>query len=142
MDIENKAESWFGNEDPYTAKERRILITQWTGEAWNILSTLKYDKLRRKCWMKPVCLITADGSEDHLINPEGLPEYQVPLQSLVEPVGSTAVSNLNEVPPRGIDVNESNKEINEIAENDEFFGPAEDNGERNLFDFIDNMIAE
>ena len=92
--------------------------------------------------MKPVCLITADGSEDHLINPEGLPEYQVPLQSLVEPVGSTAVSNLNEVPPRGIDVNESNKEINEIAENDEFFRPAEDDGERNLFDFIVNMIAE
>ena len=92
-------------------------------KAWNVLSTSKYDKLRRKCWMKTGCLITADGSEDHLIKLEGLPEYQVPPPSLVELVGSTAVSNLNEVPPREIDVNESNNEINEIAENDEFFWP-------------------
>ena len=49
LDIENNAEKWFGNEDPYTANERRILITHWTGKAWNVLSTSKYDKLRRKC---------------------------------------------------------------------------------------------
>ena len=92
--------------------------------------------------MKTGCLITADGSEDHPIKPEGIPEYQVPPPSLVEPVGSTGVSSLNEVSPREIDVNESNNEINEITENDELFGPGEDNGERNLFDFISNMLAK
>ena len=86
--------------------------------------------------MKTGCLITADGSEDYLITPKGLPEYQVPPPSLVEPVGSTAVSNLNEVSPREIDVNESNKEINEVAENDKFFGPDEDNGERICLNFL------
>ena len=61
---------------------------------------------------------------------------------MVEPVEGTAVSNLNKVSPREIDVNESNNEINEIAENDEFFDPDKDNGEKNLFDFIDNMLAK
>ena len=88
--------------------------------------------------MKTECLITADGSEDHLIKPEGLPEYRVPSPSLVEPVGSTAISNLNEFLLR----NESSNEINETAENDEFSGPDENNGEKNLFDFIDNMLAK
>ena len=76
------------------------------------------------------------------IKAESLPEYQVPPPSLVEPLGSTAVSNLKEVSPREIDIIESNNEINETAENDEFFGPDEDNGERNLFNFIDNMLAK
>ena len=92
--------------------------------------------------MKTGCSITSDGSEDHLIKPEGLPEYQVPPASLVEPVRSTAVSNLNEVLPREIDANGSNNEINEVAEKNEFFGPNEDNGEINLFDFTDNMLAK
>ena len=60
---------------PYTAKERRMLLTQWAGETWNILCTSKYDKLRCKCWMKTECLMTAVGSEDHLIKPEGIPEF-------------------------------------------------------------------
>ena len=66
--------------------------------------------------MKTGCLINADGSEDHLVKPEDLPEYQVP--PIVEPVGGTAVSNLNKVSPRQIDVNKSNNKINEIVEND------------------------
>ena len=90
--------------------------------------------------MKKGCLINADCSEDYLVKPEDLPEYQVP--PLVEPVGGTAVSNLNKFSPRQIDVNKSNNKINEIVENDRFFGPDEDNGERNLFDFINNMLAK
>ena len=73
--------------------------------------------------MKTGCLITTDNSEDHLIKPEGLPEYQVPPPSLVEPVESTAVSNLNDVSPREIDFNESRNEINETAGNDKFLAP-------------------
>ena len=87
-------------------------------------------------------MITEDGSDDHLIKPEGLSEYQVPPPSLVRPVRSTAVSTLNKVSPREIDVNESNNKNNEIAENDEFFGPDEDNGERHLFDFINSLHAK
>ena len=66
----------------------------------------------------------------------------VPPPSLVEPVGGTAVSNLNKFSLREIDVNESNSKINEIAENDEFFGTNEKNGEKNLINFNDNMLAK
>ena len=33
LDIDNSSEKWYGNEVPYTAKERFILITHWTGNA-------------------------------------------------------------------------------------------------------------
>ena len=49
LDIENNAERWFGTEEPYTAKERRILITRWTGEAWKALKSEKYDRIRLSC---------------------------------------------------------------------------------------------
>ena len=65
--IENNAESWFRNEEPYTAKDRTILMKQLAGETWNVLSTSKYAKLHCRCWMKIGCLVTTDGSEDHLL---------------------------------------------------------------------------
>ena len=42
LDTDNPSDRWFGNEEPYTAKERRILITHWAGEAWKALSSDKY----------------------------------------------------------------------------------------------------
>ena len=63
------------NESQCTAKERRFLITQWAGEAWKALCTEKYDKIRQSCWKATGCLITADGSDDNLIKPEGLDDY-------------------------------------------------------------------
>ena len=54
------------------------MITHWVGEAWEELCFAAYDKLRNHCWETTGCLITADGSEDHKIKPEDLPDYQVP----------------------------------------------------------------
>ena len=32
LDTDNHSDKWFSNEEPYTAKERRILITHWAGQ--------------------------------------------------------------------------------------------------------------
>jgi len=76
---DNNASKWLGLEGkPYTAKERRILITNWAGEAYKKLCGSEYDHLRTRCFQKTGCLMTADGSEDHLIAPEGLEDFVVP----------------------------------------------------------------
>ena len=59
-------------------KQRRILITHWVGEAFNTLMGEDYSKTRYRCFEKTGCLITADGSEDDKIAPEGLTNYVVP----------------------------------------------------------------
>ena len=46
LDTDNHSDRWFGNEEPYTVKERQILITHWAREAWKALSSAKYDKQR------------------------------------------------------------------------------------------------
>ena len=59
--------------DSLSAKQRRILMTQWTGEAWRKLSS---DKMfAKKLFMKTGCLMTADGSDDDMIKPQGLELY-------------------------------------------------------------------
>ena len=42
------------------------------------MCSIKYDHLRKRCWERTGCLITADGSEDAKITPEGLADYKVP----------------------------------------------------------------
>ncbi|KAK3731080.1 hypothetical protein QZH41_007971 [Actinostola sp. cb2023] len=59
--------------DRLSAKKRRILMTQWAGEAWRKLSL---DKMfAKKLFMKTGCLMTADGSDDNMIRPQGLEPY-------------------------------------------------------------------
>ena len=48
--------------DKFGAKDRRILMTKWAGEAWKELS--KDMDLFIKLFQKSGCLITADGSDD------------------------------------------------------------------------------
>ena len=53
-----------------STKER----TQWTGEAWRELSS---DKMfAEKLFMKSGYLMTADGSDDDMIKPQGLEPYR------------------------------------------------------------------
>ena len=78
LDYDDNADRWFNNVKPYTAMERRVLITHWVGDAWERLNAAKYDRLRSACWTATGCLLTADGSDDHLVKPEGLPEFKVP----------------------------------------------------------------
>jgi hypothetical protein len=82
LEEEENIELWLGNsERRLTASDRRILITQWVGKAHDRLLSADYDRTRYRCFEKTGCLITADGSADENINPEGLLGYVVP-QSL------------------------------------------------------------
>ena len=139
LDTDNHSDRWFGNEVPYTAKERRILITQWAGEAWNVLNSSKYDKQRKKCCSMTGCLLTADGSEDNLVKPEGLDDYVVPAPSIVDALVSHPKENSDQVVPVEVDPDVVESDLVAIDETDEILGADEEEGERNIFDFIDNL---
>lgn len=70
LEKEENLEMWH---DKISAKNRRILMTQWTGHAWRELVS-KPDFIR-KLFEKTGCLITADGSQDKKIRPQGLDAY-------------------------------------------------------------------
>ena len=57
-----------------SAKERRILMTKFVGQAWEELSE-DYSEMRRKFFQKIGCLMTADGTDDDKIQPEGFVNY-------------------------------------------------------------------
>ena len=66
------------SEQCLTTKLRRILITQWDGEAYSKLNGPEYDNLRWICFERTGCLIIADSSDDDRINPECLESYVIP----------------------------------------------------------------
>ena len=70
LEKEENLEMWH---DKISAKNRRILMTQWTGHAWRELVS-KPDFIR-KLFEKTGCLITAGGSQDEKIRPQGLDAY-------------------------------------------------------------------
>lgn len=57
------------------ASERRVLFTQWVGQAWEEVSmnTRMVVRSFKKCGIS----VPIDGSEDDEINIEGIPSYQV-----------------------------------------------------------------
>ena len=44
----------------------------------------KYDSYRYRLFQKTGCLLTADGADDNLVQPEGLPNYAVPPPSIMD----------------------------------------------------------
>ena len=107
LENDENIELWLGNDDrKLSAKDRRILITRWVGEAY--LKTSKDEKFLRKVYRsfaKTGCLITADGSEDNKINPEGMPAYVVPPPVDIDnPVEITETPIPDEVKDNPIDV--------------------------------------
>ena len=78
LDEGDNVDIWFGHQKGLTTMEHRIPITQWVGNGSQELCSSKCDRLRKRCWEKTGCLITADGSEDAKITPEGLADYKVP----------------------------------------------------------------
>ena len=94
LEGEENADRWYGNSTGFTAKERRILISNWAGEAYNVLVGQKYEKFCYHQFEKTGCLITADGSEDTKITPEGLKDYNVPPPSLLDPSPHTPQGNV------------------------------------------------
>ena len=138
LDTDNHSDRWFGNEEPYTAKERRNLIMHWAGKAWKALSSAKYDKQRRKCWTMTRCLMTADESEGSLIKPEGLDNYSVSSPSIIDPTSEQPTGNHTDVKPAELDPDAVDPDI-EICPDDPILDPDENEGEKNIFDFIDNV---
>ena len=61
-----------------SAQLRRLLSLKFTGAAWDLMHTPDYEKGHRHAWLATGSLMTADGSEDHLIKPEGLMDYVAP----------------------------------------------------------------
>ena len=67
-----------GNRKKWTFKkisegQRRLLATEFAGDAWQRLFTGgAYYKMRNRAWEATGSLITADGSEDEKIAPQGL----------------------------------------------------------------------
>ena len=78
----------------FSAKDRRILITLRAGNAYQKLISDDYDDFRWRLFEKTGCLITADGSGDAKIAPEGLPDYKPhPPLDYIEPSTAPPVSN-------------------------------------------------
>ena len=78
LDDDDNAERWYGNERPYSAKERRISISHWAGEAYKKLCNTEHDAFRLKIWQKTGCLMTANGTDDDKVQSEGLADYKPP----------------------------------------------------------------
>jgi len=70
LEEKDNLEKWH---DRLSAKERRILLTQWTGEAWSHCCTDHH--FFKRLFEKTGCLMTADGSDDANISPQGLKDY-------------------------------------------------------------------
>ena len=78
LESQENIDLWLGNsEKKLTTSERRILMTHWVGEAYERLQSEEYNQTRYRCFEKTGCLITADGSNDSKIKPEGLHDYIV-----------------------------------------------------------------
>ena len=79
LEHDEKIEKWIGNDrEKFSAKYGRILIKHWVRDAFEKLQGSKYGYSMWRCFERTGCLITADGSGDDKIKPEGMPDYVVP----------------------------------------------------------------
>ena len=70
LDLMENLELWESGK--MTASQRRILMTQWVGKAIETYNSQRYADTRRRLFEKTGCFMTADGSGDHRIQPEGV----------------------------------------------------------------------
>ena len=73
LDIDENLELWEAGK--LTAAQRRILMTRWLGAAWEKFNSRQYDGARHRWFQKTGGLMTADGSADDKITPEGTTKY-------------------------------------------------------------------
>ena len=71
LEDDENIEAWH---DKLSAKKRRVLMTQWTGQAWREIHHTDPNFVQ-KLFVKTGCLMTSDGSEDDRIKPQGLEPY-------------------------------------------------------------------
>ena len=75
MDVDDNLDKWISGE--MCAGDRRVLLTHWLADAVDAvhkLTPLKLDAKthRWRCFEKTGCLMTADGSGDGNIKPQGI----------------------------------------------------------------------
>lgn len=99
LEAEENLEKWLGNTDEKFSAKRRILICGWIRRAHIRLQESKYDNFCLNCFQKTGGLITADGSDDTLINPEGMLDYSVP-----PPMAFSSDDPFAEVIPEGEEI--------------------------------------
>ena len=78
LDDDENTMKWYGEDSPINASEKQILVTHQVSNTYRQLASSKYDSFRWQMLEKTGCLVTADGSEDKKIQPEGLSNYTVP----------------------------------------------------------------
>ena len=130
MEDENMA-LWLGyGDENLTASKRRILITKFVGEAYELLQQPNYDGFRRNCFAKTGCLLTADGSEDDLVKPEGLLNYKpIPTSNSDSEIEAEIVVPEPDEAPEDIIVPESDEE--ELGEENNIILEKEDCDDEN-----------
>jgi hypothetical protein len=122
LDVEDHLLAWEGDPDAkikLNASARRILITQWAGEAWERLTTDEcYKDTIFKCFVRTGAMITVDESDDDKICPlAGLKGYTIP--SIVELTNNAIPEDENSNIPashENEDDNDNEEEGNEIFE--------------------------
>ena len=84
LDGSDNADRWYGV-TYFSASEKRILVTRWVGNAYRSLIDADWDNLRYRLFQKTCCLLTADGTDDYLVRPEGIPNCEIPPPSIIDP---------------------------------------------------------
>ena len=56
---------------------RRLMCMQFLGKAWQTIHTDTYERMHANAWVKTGCLLTADGTDDDKVQPQGLADYVV-----------------------------------------------------------------
>ena len=92
LDCDENADRWYGNTEPFSAKERRILITHSVGNAYNKLISQDYKPYVWRMWKKNR-ISHYRWWKDEKIEPEGLEEYKVQPPMPMEPAQAPPLSN-------------------------------------------------
>ena len=90
-----------------SASEKRILITKFVGDAWERIFS-REDFNPDVYFQKTGCLLTLDGSEDHLVNIQGLPYYQPPFQIIND-------DSEDEIPPPAVEPGSDLSDVDNFA---------------------------
>ena len=142
LEDDYNSDLWYDATRSFTASDKRILVTKWVGDAWRKLNNVKYDAMRRRFFEKTGCLLTATGEHDELVQPEGLPNYQVPAPSMADPSNDLPTTNDNDIHEMddvvGLDEFENDDEMLQLyAEHEEVYDAQDDaQDDGNVFDIF------
>ena len=134
LDSDENTDKWYGLDQNFSASDRRILITHWVGEAYKSLTDTKFDHYRRRLFQKTGCLLTTDGTDDDLVQPEGLQNYNVPPPTMIDPSDNLALSSQPEQSLQDDDIEEDDNSLEEMEVD-------EGDGDRNIFDIISHAMS-